>query len=250
MEEKKAHLIAGVIGILIVGIIIGVWVSDSMSLKETSSDKNITQDSLEKDGALSNSISEGARKAGERYAAQYDSVYTILESDLTRGDETSDIVIIEYSDIQCPFCKRIHEPLLNISQDGVLWVYRHLPLDFHPQAEDASVIVECVSDIQGKERAITYLDFLFENQGNISSNQYLIDTATQTAGISRNDISKCLAQGSTQRVRVESHSTQAQFLSISGTPGGIIFNKSTGEQRVIGGALPENQIRELVNQVR
>ena len=60
------------------------------------------------------------------------------------------ILLIEYSDFECPFCQQFHPTVKALVADGsVTWVYRHLPLDFHPTAFDGAVVSACVQQRLG-----------------------------------------------------------------------------------------------------
>ena len=64
----------------------------------------------------------------------------IDEKDHIRGNPNAPIVILEYSDYDCPFCKAFHETMVKVMNaygpgGKVAWVYRHFPLQqLHPNA--------------------------------------------------------------------------------------------------------------------
>lgn len=67
------------------------------------------------------------------------------------GPQDAPIVIVEFSDYQCPFCRRWHEqvyqPLLNAYPGKIKLVYRHLPLtSIHPEAFPAAEAAMCAGD--------------------------------------------------------------------------------------------------------
>jgi protein-disulfide isomerase len=67
------------------------------------------------------------------------------------GPADAPIVIIEFSDYQCPYCKRWHDevyqPLLNAYPGQIRLVYRHLPLtSIHPDAQSAAEAVMCANE--------------------------------------------------------------------------------------------------------
>lgn len=83
-----------------------------------------------------------------------------------RGSENPEVLLIEYSDFECPYCARIHTTLSQIVQehDNFTWVYRHLPLNFHPQAFPAAIASECVAENEGNNAFWNFADTIFENQ--------------------------------------------------------------------------------------
>jgi protein-disulfide isomerase len=67
------------------------------------------------------------------------------------GPQDAPITVVEFSDYQCPFCRRWHEqvyqPLLNAYPGKIKVVYRHLPLtSLHPDAFSAAEAAMCAGD--------------------------------------------------------------------------------------------------------
>jgi len=69
--------------------------------------------------------------------------------DHIRGEASAEVSLIEYSDFECPFCKRFHgtpASLMGRYAGRVNWVYRHYPLDFHnPAARREAIASECAA---------------------------------------------------------------------------------------------------------
>lgn len=88
---------------------------------------------------------------------------TITESDHYQGPKDASIVIVEYSDIDCPFCKRakptIDELLKEHPEYG--FVYRHSPLvQLHPFAAYKAQATECIAATNGPEGFWKFLDII------------------------------------------------------------------------------------------
>ena len=70
----------------------------------------------------------------------------ITEDENIIGDiNKAKIVMVEYSDFECPFCERHHPTMQNLVEkygDDIAWVYRHFPLSFHPEALPAALTSE------------------------------------------------------------------------------------------------------------
>jgi protein-disulfide isomerase len=80
------------------------------------------------------------------------------------------VVILEYTDLQCPSCRQAHETIVKplLAQQGtrIRYEFRHFPLrSMHPQALDAAMAAECASD-QG--RFWDYVDLAFRKQKQMS----------------------------------------------------------------------------------
>lgn len=86
-----------------------------------------------------------------------------FETDHILGDKSARVAIIEYSDYQCPFCHRVHPTYQQIMEeyDGkVMWVFRHFPLSFHPEAMPLAIASECVATLKGNDAFWKFTDDL------------------------------------------------------------------------------------------
>ncbi len=87
-------------------------------------------------------------------------------SDHIIGSPTAPIVLVEYSDFQCPYCQMIHPSLQKIvseSNGQVAWAYRYFPLyQIHPQAEPSANAAECISEQLGNDAFWKFANTLFE----------------------------------------------------------------------------------------
>lgn len=84
-----------------------------------------------------------------------------FKKDHILGDRNAPIAIIEYSDYQCPFCHAVHPTYKQIMKeyDGkVMWVYRHFPLSFHPEAMPLAIASECVASLKGNDAFWAFSD--------------------------------------------------------------------------------------------
>lgn len=118
----------------------------------------------------------------------------IADDDPYLGDENAPLTIVEFSDYQCPFCKRFRDETLPqikaeyIDTGKVKFVYRDFPLEnIHPQARPAAEAAECAGE-QGKYWE--YHDILFENMQLLSSANYKI--WAETLGLNTNQFNDCV----------------------------------------------------------
>ena len=91
------------------------------------------------------------------------------------GPEDAPIVIVEFSDFQCPFCKRFHDEtfqqLLAAYPNQIRFVYRHLPLtSIHPEAFPAAEASMCANE---QNAFWQYHDQIFARQDQLSRDLYL-----------------------------------------------------------------------------
>ena len=92
----------------------------------------------------------------------------ITAEDHLNGDINAPIKIVEYSDIDCPFCKRFHSTLEQVKAlygDKVVWVYRHFPItQLHPDSFNKSHASECVAELGGNDKFWQYLKLLSDSE--------------------------------------------------------------------------------------
>ena len=84
------------------------------------------------------------------------------EGDHIYGSTNAPIVIIEYSDYECPYCARFHPELKQIvdeSNGGIAWMYRHWPI--HAGSVEKLVAAECVAKLKGNDAFWKYSELLF-----------------------------------------------------------------------------------------
>ena len=79
-------------------------------------------------------------------------VRPVDSTDFVRGNPNAPIMVIEYSDYDCPFCKQFNDTMTQIMNDygvtgKVAWVYRQFPIvQLHPNAPKISQAAFCVAD--------------------------------------------------------------------------------------------------------
>ncbi len=144
-----------------------------------------------------------------------------LENVPVKGSEDAEVVIVEYSDFQCPFCKRASAmiPSLLKEYEGKVKIYfKQFPLPMHDWAKDASIASLCAYK-QGNDKFWAFHDSLFFRQGRISSYNAR-ETFAQIAeniGLDLEKFKKCLETKKTKDV-VEAQFNEGQQLGINSTP--------------------------------
>lgn len=89
-------------------------------------------------------------------------VEALNANDHILGNTNAQVVLIEYSDFECPYCKRFQTTLNKVvteSNGSVAWVYRHWPI--HQNSFEKLVAAECISKIKGNDAFWKYSDLLF-----------------------------------------------------------------------------------------
>lgn len=167
------------------------------------------------------------------------------------GAADADVVVREFSDFQCPHCRRYAHEVLPALKDSLLeggsvrFEFHHFPLDsLHANATPAAEAAQCVADLYGNDAFWAYHDLLFERQaawqdlsdpepylGRLAGDvpAELLDGPAGRADPSpRNRVGTCLNEGAAAAT-VEQAKTRARALQLSGTPSVFVGGYRLGE---------------------
>lgn len=127
-------------------------------------------------------------------------IASLSERDYIRGSSSAPIVLVEYSDIECPFCKVFHGTMKNIisSYEGrVAWVYRHYPIpQLHQKAIPEAIATECAAEQGGNTTFWNYLDTVFEaTNSNDSLDLAQLPQIATGMGLDTEAFNSCLESG-------------------------------------------------------
>ena len=156
----------------------------------------------------------------------------------SRGPVDAPIVMIEYTDFQCPYCTRVQPTLDAIMKryDGqIRHVFKHLPLPMHTEAQLAGAASLCAQD-QGK--FWEYHDWLFANQRTLSRDSMVAQAGE--LGMDTEVFTSCIDGGQYLAV-VRSDMAEANSFGITGTPGFLING------RVLTGAQPMENFEAIID---
>lgn len=99
-----------------------------------------------------------------------ETVKVALEGRPLLGDKNAPVTMIEFSDYECPFCKRYFQETFSqlkkdfIDTGKVKLIFRNLPLSFHdPAATTEAMAAFCTIEQGGDKVYFQYHDLLFEN---------------------------------------------------------------------------------------
>lgn len=167
--------------------------------------------------------------------------------DHIRGPENAKVTLIEYSDTECPFCKRFHPTLQQAIREypnDVRWVYRHFPLTaLHAKALKESEATECAGE-QGK--FWEYVDLLFERTpSNDQLDPAQLPVIAKDAGLDAAKFEECLSSGR-MAPRVQEDLDDAQKAGGQGTPYTVIVGPQ-GETIPFSGAQPYANLKQVID---
>ncbi|MCW5829215.1 MAG: DsbA family protein [Deltaproteobacteria bacterium] len=153
-----------------------------------------------------------------------------LEGASKQGAKNGKVVIVEFSDFQCPFCDRaaktMRQEVYPAYKDKVTFYFKHLPLPFHKWADEASIASLCVQRDAGDEKFWKLYNYYFDNQKSLSEGNLKDKTYNfvKTLGINEQKFKKCFENRETQK-QLDQDMAEASALGITGTPGFLVNGK-------------------------
>ncbi|MBI5221430.1 MAG: thioredoxin domain-containing protein [Candidatus Magasanikbacteria bacterium] len=178
------------------------------------------------------------------------SIPPLTNADHVRGNKNAQLTWIEYSDFECPFCKRFHPSMLQMMQeygDKIKWVYRHFPLSFHQNSVKEAEATECANELGGNEAFWKYSDAILErttSNGTGFALEALVPLAKEL-GLNESKFKNCLDSGK-YTAHVQQDETGGQGAGVQGTPGSFLIGKD-GKAQFISGAVPYQQIKAAID---
>ena len=177
----------------------------------------------------------------------------ITENDHLLGNPNADIVIVEYSDTECPYCKTFHATMNQVmaeygKEGRVAWVYRHFPLDsIHPKADKEAEATECAAELGGNNAFWAYINKVFEvtPSNNGLDLAILPDIATEI-GLDKTQFEECLASGR-HAAKVEAFYQSGIAAGVRGTPLSIIVTTKDGQKYPLSGAQPYQAVKQIID---
>lgn len=220
-------------------------------------------------GAIYLTRSDSTPPAATDETAADVTVRPVDASDHIRGNPNAPILLVEYSDYDCPFCSQFHETMRRVmatyGTDGtVAWVYRHFPIvGLHPNAPEIAAASECVAELAGEDAFWTFTDLVFDEKPIETRNgqQYLgftdmtrLTEFAERAGADPTRFELCSTSGKYD-TEITAAVAEAQAAGGTGTPHTLIIagNEVVG---TIPGAYPfenfrgpDGQMRSGVNEI-
>jgi len=209
-----------------------------------------------------NPIQGGTGTTNNQVTAEVE-VAPVTEKDHILGNPNAPIMVIEYSDYDCPFCRIFHDTMTKImaeyGKDGkVAWVYRHFPLEsLHPNAKKISEAAYCVTELGGNDAFWKFTNALNDSRKITYAPNGAIQNVDPTdmarlgefataGGVDKGSFETCLNSGKyTEQVATDV--TTAMKTGAKGTPYSFLV---VGDQKgVINGAQPYETLKQMIDTV-
>lgn len=183
--------------------------------------------------ALNNAVKaaqegEGKRREDEEKKALEESFNNPLQAEIRsdesfRGNKDAPITLVEYSDFECPFCARGYNTVTELMKkyDGkIRFVYKHLPLSFHPQAMPASQYYEAIR-LQDPKKAWEFHDRIYNDQRKLQNGEAFLKAIAKDLKVDMKKLEKDIKSEAVQK-RIDADMAEAAKFGFQGTPGFLL----------------------------
>ena len=167
------------------------------------------------------------------------------------GNPNAPVAIVEFSDFQCPFCQRFHALILPLIKQEYIdtgkakLIFRHAPLESHPQGQPAALAAACAGQQSG---FWSYADGLYGNQQRLAGPFYSDLAKEQQLDVAKFDA--CLKEGKA-RAEIDADLKYARAYGVDGTPT-FFIGRVAGNQVLkampLSGLLPYPVIATFIDQ--
>ena len=171
----------------------------------------------------------------------------VTNEDHYLGSKTAKLIIVEYSDTECPFCKVFHNTLkevMNSYGTDVAWVYRQFPItQLHSKAVKEAEATECAAELGGNTAFWSYLDEIFKTTpSNNGLDPAELPKIAGGIGLDVPSFNTCLASGRYTE-KVQAQIEEAVKAGARGTPYSLILDRDGNVKGVINGAEPIESVK-------
>lgn len=183
-----------------------------------------------------------------------DQLAAIKKDAVIEWDKNAKITIIEYSDLECPFCIRHFNDktianavaafpgAVNHTFKPVQWVN-------HPGTEYKSLAVLCAAKLKWDDAFIWLYSKILSSSttSTVVPNSQVSEFAKELK-INTSDLEDCITKGDTKAIYASNWAEFKTLTSSPGTPGNIVLNNETGEWKLIAGAYPVDTFKQIISE--
>ncbi len=240
-ELKKLPANLSTTNILVVLLVVAAFLIGSLYTKVSFLEKSSTFAGVKN----STAPNQPAAPAGPVAKTPTGKIKPVTDKDHIRGNKNAKVAIVEYGDLECPFCKRFHPTMKEILQtygDKVNWIYRHFPLSFHANAQKESEASECVAELGGNDKFWEYIDKMYERTTSNGTGFALTALGPLAAevGVNQSSFQSCLDSGKYTKL-VQDQIADGTQAGVSGTPSTFI------NSQLVVGAQPVESFKTVID---
>ncbi|MEI6238259.1 MAG: DsbA family protein [bacterium] len=214
-----------------------------------------------------NPVQNAKQSAAAAIAQNTVTVPPVTANDHIFGNVNAPVMIVEYSDPSCPYCKMFHSVMRKVMDDlgksgNVAWVYRSFPLDkpddygrvLHPNAGHESLAFECAGAQGGNEKYFAFANKFYELTPSVTPSspqgfdQTQLPTIAKSVGLDVKVFNDCLASGKL-KAKIETVYQAGVDAGVAGTPYSFIVTRSGKTISLNDGAWSVSKMEGAISQI-
>jgi len=192
------------------------------------------------------------------FAKQVSGLFPVIDLELVRsiqaspinGNPDAKLTWIEYADLECPFCARLHtsgttKKIIEDNEGEVNIILQHFPLASHPNGLTAAQWAECA-----REQWVDFYSFIDASFAKYNSNNFSLDGFYNIAvGLwaDKTLLSQCVNSNKYKDYVQAQFNLGQSLFGVRGTPGNVVINNETGEYAILSWARPASAFQEVIN---
>jgi protein-disulfide isomerase len=191
-------------------------------------------------------------KVTEKVSADSSNMRPVTAEDHILGNPNANLVIVEYSDLECPYCKVFHATMKKVmdmyGKDGkVAWVYRHFPIEsLHSKAPKEAEATECANELGGETKFWQFTNMVYDTtNSNNTLDPAQLPKIAKSVGLDVTAFNECLSSGR-YAAKVKADYDDAIKAGGQGTPTSFIIAKD-GTKTPIEGAQPFEAVKATID---
>lgn len=182
-----------------------------------------------------------------------------ISNDPILGDKNkAKVAIVEFSDYECPFCKRFHTETFDqiakkyVGSNRAIIIYKDFPLDFHnPAATTDANAAECVNDLADNGKYFEMIKLIYQNTSSngVGIPDEKFKELANSLGVDQDKFIKCFKDGKFKD-EISQDIKEGKSVGIDGTPGfviGILKPNGEVEGELVSGALPFSEFKQIID---
>lgn len=198
---------------------------------------------LEKNGNVAKQTAPTAQQAAAPQVAPPEDTtpkQVSIDDDPVLGDKNAKVTLIDFTDYECPFCKRYFDQTFSqikkdyIDTGKIKYVVRDLPLSFHANAHKEAQAAECAREQGGDTAYYKYHDEIFKRTTSNGTGLALdkLSVIANDLGLNGSTLQSCL-DSEKYKGEVDKDLADASAVGASGTPT-FFIGKSTSDGVITG----------------
>jgi len=247
--NDETNKLRSIIGVLMIVVVVMAYYVGYFSSK-LGFDAPFIPDSGKQQANVANAQ---AQQPEEEFKQVEEVPYLELKGDeVAKGNLNSNLVLVEFTDLQCPFCARFHPTVESaVQKNNIKLVTKHFPLSFHQFAKDYSVMFECLAKNNGSEQAYNFVSNLFivnlQKQGSVTLEDGLGEA--KKVGLSDATFNSCKSDTAILD-KIQGNFDEGIKIGINGTPALYIMNTSSKKAVRVNGLAEESVLQAEIEKLK